>query len=461
MKHRCLSWLIAFFCLGGSAFLILHGCKESSPSDPGIDPIEPSELELRDVRFSPWVTKPGEPFTLEVIVRGEVGSEIYFYPDLGARFGPDGIIIPDAPSRLMQNGLERDYLILQKDENYSENQVYLESRFTANNIVFDIAENEIAVTTIRDIRIKDPVNIQSFNFFKVLLPFRTANPAKIGTPAIAQLDSDIRATSRVVNVISDEAGEIDRYYLGQLTKRYYNFFPDDRDFLIVQEPPDADNSAGGYFYHSGEREEGLGDDYVRDPAFFGSSGQLKGVIQSLRGVYSQSSTVNGDFCLLTHELLHRWAAYMGEPLSVDGSHWIIHPTQGLDRDHSGFGRNRTCKLNDFELYLAGFLPADSVSNTLNQNDYTMDDFISENGSRVPAYPETQRDFTIGFIVESEEALSDHEMAYFHFIAKEVANSSSPLSLTWYEATGGRSQLNSELGSISSNSANASYYLKKK
>jgi hypothetical protein len=459
MKDIIPTVALMLLCFLVIAPLFFIGCKDTSPSDPDIDPNESSELELQDVRFSPWVTKPDEPFTLEVIVRGEVGSKIYFYPDLGARFGPDGIIIPDAPSRLMQDGLERDYLILQKDEGYSENQVYLESRYTADNIVFNIEENAIAVSTIRDIRIQDPENPQSFNLFKVLLPFRTANPTKIGTPEITQLDSDVRATSRVVNIISDEAVEIDRYYLGQLTQRYYQFFPDDRDFLIVQEPPNVDNSAGGYFYHSGEREKGLGSEYVRDPGFYGSSGQLKGVIQSLRGVYSQSLTMDGNFCLLTHELLHRWAAYMGEPLSLDGSHWMIHPTTGLDRENSGFGRNRTCKLNDFELYLSGFLPADSVSNTLNQSGYTMDDFINENGPRIPAYPDTQRDFKIGFIIESREALSDHEMAYFHFIAKEVAQEISPFSLTWFEATGKRSQLDSKLAPITPNSANISDYLK--
>lgn len=434
------------------------GCKDSSLSDPNIDSIEPSEIELMDVRLTPWVTKPGKPFTLEVIVRGVAGSELHLYTNPGVSIEPDGTITPK-PSGLIQNGVERDYLILQKDEDYSENQVYLESRYLADNIVFNIEENTIAVSTIRDIRIQDPENPQGFYFFKVLLPFRAANPAKIRTPSITKLDTDIRVTSRVVNIISDEAEEIDRYYLGQLTQRYYQFFPDDRDFLIVQEPSNVENKVGGYFYHSGEREKGLGNEYVRDAGFFGSSGQLKGVIQSFRGVYSQSLTMDGNFCLLTHELLHRWAAYMGEPLSLDGSHWMIHPTTGLDRENSGFGRNRTCKLNDFELYLGGFLPADSVSNTLNQSGYTMDDFINENGPRVPAYPDTQRDFNIGLIVESREALSNHEMAYFHFIAKEVAQESSAFSLTWFEATGKRSRLYSKLAPITPNSTNISDYLK--
>lgn len=450
MKHRCLSWLITIFCLGGLS--LLHGCKESSPSDPDIDPIEPAELELRDVRFAPWVTQSGEPFTLEVIVRGVAGSELHLYTNPGVSIGPDGTITPNTPSGLIQNGVERDYLVLQKDEAYDENQVYLESRFTANNILLPVDENGVELSTVRNVRIEDPENFGGFNFFPVQLTFRSVDPAVIGTPSITQLDTDVFATSRVVNIISDEANEITSHYLRQVSQTYYDFFPDDRDFLIIEEPPNVDYSVGGTFYFSGEREKGLGDNRMRDPSYFGSAGQLKGVIQSLRGIYSMSATGKEDFCLLTHELLHRWAAYMGEGLASEDSHWSEDKITTLNRETSGFGYNesKTCEFNDFELYLAGFLPADSVSNKLNQNGYTMDDFISENGSRVPAYPETQRDFTIGFIVESEEALSDREMAYFHFIAKEVAKKSSPVSLTWHEATGGRSLLDSELPSVTSN-----------
>lgn len=444
MKERIPTIASILFSFLVFAPLFVVGCKDSSPSDPDIDPIEPSQLELRDVRFTPWVTKPDEPFTLEAIVRGVEGTEIFFYPNPGATLGPDGSLIPNAPSGLIQNGVERDYLVLHKDETYDENQVYLESRFTADNVVLKMEENGVAVSTIWDIRVMDPKNLAGLNLFRVLLPFRSADTAIVGEPVVTQLDEDIFATSRVVNIISDESEEATGYRMRQVSQRYYDLFPDDRDFLVVQKPPNIDTSAGGYFYLSGEREKGLGNDVFRDPVLFGSDGRLKGVIQSLRGVYSLSASGKEDFCLLTHELLHRWAAHMEAAIAREDKHWNNDPTSGLAREHSGFGLDRICKLNDFELYLAGLIPADSVSAPLNQNGYTIDDFINEHGVREPAYPETQRNFNLGFIVESNEPLSDHEMAYFHYIAEEVTLPSSSLSETWYEATGGRSLINSKL-----------------
>lgn len=446
--------ILFFFLIIAPLFIV--GCKDSSPSDPDIDPLEPSEIELMDIRFTPWITKPGKPFTVELIVRGVAGSELYLYTKTGVSIGPDGTIIPQTPSGLIQNGVERDYLVLQKDETYDENQVYLESRFMANDVVLPIKENGVELSTLRNIRIKDPENIAGFNFFPVRLTFRSVDPAIIGIPSITQLDTDVFATSRVVNIVSDDTYETTRYYLEQTTKRYYELFPDDRDFLIIEEPPDVDSSVGGSFYISGEREKGLGDDRVRDPSYYGSAGQLKGVIQSFRGIYSLSVTDKVDFCLLTHELLHRWAAHMGEPLASEDRHWSKNPSSALNRESSGFGYNesKTCEFNDFELYLAGLISADSVSAPLNHNGYTIDDFINEYGSRQSAYPDTQRDFNIGFIVESNEPLSDHEIAYFHYIAEEVARPSSSLSQTWYEATGRRSTLNSKLPLPLLNSGNS-------
>lgn len=441
MKKRASATLFTVFFICS-----LYGCEKNPGSSP--DPeIKPNVLELVDVNLTPWVTKPDEPFTLEVFVRGEVGPEIHLYTDFGVSIGPDGTLIPAIPSNLMQNGVEAEYLVLHKDESYEENQMWLESRFTADNIILPVEDNGIAVSTIWDIMILEPDQFQSFNTSRVLLSFRSAEPDVIGQPPVTQLAPDVLATSRIIQIVSDQLDDITRHGMSQLTDRYYSFYPDDRDFLIVQKPPNVDTSAGGRFFISGEREKGLGDDAFRNPALFSSSGRLKGVILSLRGIYSLSATGEKDFCLLIHEILHRWAAHVGEPLAREDKHWSDDRDAGLDRAHSGFGLDRICTLNDFELYLAGLIPADSITAPLNRNGYTIDDFINDNGSREPAFPETQRDFTIGFIVESDEPLSDHEIAYFHYLAKEVTESSSPHGRTWFEATGERSFLNSELPAV--------------
>lgn len=445
MKQRYSSWLNLAFSISVFVLLILTGCKESAPSEPKIKPIEPTEIELRDIQLTPWVTKPGEPFTLELIVRGVTGSEIYVYTNHGVTISPDGTINPPVSSGLVQNGVERDYLILQKDETYNENQIYLESRFITQDIVLPVTEMGVELSSLRTIRIQDPENFGGFNFFPVRLSFRSADPAVLGKSAISQLAPDVFATSRVLNITSEDANEITSHYLRQTSLRYFDLFPDDRDFLVIEEPPNLESSIGGSFYISGEREKGLGDNRSRDPSYYGSDGQLKGVIQSLRGIYSLSVTDKQDFCLLTHELLHRWAAHMGEPLANEDRHWS-NAINRLDRSTSGFGyhESKTCEFNDFELYLAGFIPSDSVASPLSQNGYTIDDFISDFGSREPAYPNTQRDFKIAFIIESEEVLSDHELAYFHYIAEEVEKTSSIHAQTWYEATGGRSSISTSL-----------------
>lgn len=434
--------IVCLFCASILLFSFF-GCDQ--PSGPPDREIEPAEIELNYLNLSPLVTKPGEPFTLELLLRGATGSEIHLYTSFGISIGPDGTLTPNEPSGLVQNGIERDFLVLTKDETKTPPSPN-EGWFIADDIILPIQENGVETATIWNIMIREPGQISTSNSSRVLLSFRSADPAVIGEPTITELDTDVLATSRVVQIITDNVDDVSLHANSQLTERYYTFFPDDRDFLIIQKPPNVDTSFGGRFSISGEREKGLGDNAYRDPAFFGSSGRLKGAILSLRGIYSLSSTMEEDFCLLTHELLHRWAAQMGEPLAPDGSHWSDDSMTGLNRETSGFGYNesKTCEFNDFELYLAGFISADSVSAPFNQNGYTIDDFISDHGAREPAYPNTQRDFTIGFIIENEEALSDHEIAYFHSIAEEVAKSSSPHAQTWYEATGGRSSISTML-----------------
>lgn len=425
---------------------LLIGCENSTNSPV---PVEPDELEITYLDFFPLVTRPDEPFTLNIVIRGATGSEIHVYPSRAIFIRPDGSVIVADPGKLTQNGNTEDFLILAEDPTHPKPSPS-ETWFTANDILLPIEENGIETATVWSLWIKDPGRIDPPKMFQVPLSFRSGDPDIIGTPQVTELAPDVRATSRAVNIITKDVKNVERSSMIELANRYYSFFPDDRDFLIVQKPPNVDNSAGGWFFYSGEQEKGLGNNLYVNPSIYGSSGRLKGVIESLKGIYSLGPTGDEDFCLLTHELLHRWAAYPGPPMATDNNHWNFNPVSGLDRNQSGFSLIQGCGLNDFELYLAGLIPADSVNNQLNKNGYTIDDFISDNGPRDPAYPDAQRDFNLGFIVESTDPLSDHEMAYFHFIAGEVAKSSSPLAQTWYEATGKRSTLHSKLSFLTNN-----------
>lgn len=142
------------------------------------------------------------------------------------------------------------------------------------------------------------------------------------------------------------------------------------------------------------------------------------------------------FCLLSHELSHRWIAYTGDPLEVR-SHWA---TGVLERPTSVLGDSVGCVMNDLELYLAGMLPADSILVPLTRNGYTIADLINRLGRRDVPLGGHRRDFTIGFIVVSEAPLSAIELAYHDHLAQEYTAPASPLAVNWAAPTGGRSGL---------------------
>ncbi|MDX1642626.1 MAG: hypothetical protein R3220_13060, partial [Balneolaceae bacterium] len=186
MKTRLLSTTIAAFIFTALVLQSMVGCEDpsSSVSRPVIDP---PDLVLIDVKVTPWVTKAGEPFTIEIIIRGVQGSELHFYPASGATINPDGSVTQLPPSGLMQNGTEPEYIVLHKDETYTENQALSEARFITKDVVLKNEASGIAVSTLRNVRLEDPATIMEFNMFRVLLPFRTAEPNLFDKPKITQL----------------------------------------------------------------------------------------------------------------------------------------------------------------------------------------------------------------------------------------------------------------------------------
>jgi hypothetical protein len=120
--------------------------------------------------------------------------------------------------------------------------------------------------------------------------------------------------------------------------------------------------------------------------------------------------------------------------------------QRIDRPTSvlGVADEVDGRMNDLELYLAGFLPADSVTTPLTRDGYTLADVIRVIGDRDRGLSQTRRQFTIGFIVVGAAPLADAELAFFHHVAAEYVATESPLGLTWHQATGRRSTLDGVL-----------------
>ena len=169
--------------------------------------------------------------------------------------------------------------------------------------------------------------------------------------------------------------------------RFYEHFNDEFDFLIffanvrLREIELEPGSLDGAYFHSVKNDvQGIGQGTFSDNNYWESAGKLQGMIFS--SVYGQYHPRFGysDFRQgqLLHELMHRWAAYLGEPLS-DG-HWNEHSNVrgslgGVFRSEFeeivDLGGDRYTGAKDpvdpkeqlyppLELYLAGFIPSEEV-----------------------------------------------------------------------------------------------------
>lgn len=216
-------------------------------------------------------------------------------------------------------------------------------------------------------------------------------------------------------------------------RRYYEALPDDRDLLLIYElyPRTTPLGAPGAGY-GGVRNDvaGIGIPYFDDTPDWGSAGVLRGFID----VLVPPSTAN--FRTFIHEILHTWCCALDPSLGLATreGHW----TANLDRDTTAFLYER---FNDLELYLAGFLPADSVRPTIGVDGTTLADLIAIHGPRVPAAADAQRDFRVGLVVVYDRPLTAVELAPFDFLMREFGRRHSRFfDETFESATGGRARL---------------------
>lgn len=134
-------------------------------------------------------------------------------------------------------------------------------------------------------------------------------------------------------------------------KYFYQLLSDDRDFLVVLEAGmRAGATASGMAVHVRQDVRGIGASTGPRSSAYGSAARLQMVVQINRSLYA--SNAPSGYCLLSHELNHRWAAFIGAPLA-SSAHWDL---ETLARGSSAFGVNGSCLMNDLELYLAGLLP---------------------------------------------------------------------------------------------------------
>jgi hypothetical protein len=270
-------------------------------------------------------------------------------------------------------------------------------------------------------------------------------------------------------------------------KKLYSVLPDAFDIALVMagmqivRPKDlAENVPYDVLVSNAVQHNGVGphDDTVK----FGSSGRLKSV------VYHSF----GDISISTHEIGHTWGMNLGASLGLVesyGSNVLNHWSPLTDiggqmgayysdgAGHYGHfryngGETWSFTLNTqwepyspLELYAMGMIPPEEVPpvHILQSPNLTDLDRITaasyktvtihqiqdaEGGVRAPSAKDSQKDFTLAFLVTQDTAYNDAAYAFFSLMSYTLMGKDPPNAQTYfssfYWATGGRGTLNSRL-----------------
>ncbi len=213
----------------------------------------------------------------------------------------------------------------------------------------------------------------------------------------------------------------------KISKAFYNSHNDNYDFLIILAPT---FQSPGFDGNSPVKNDiqGIGKPIEDASSLYGSKGKLKSVVT----IYS------GSFL---HEISHNWLMSISDPnlkINRDSSHWsqfvdtatregglmYFSPNGGnpfIDNGDGTFSLDSVTpvpstwyhKFNSMELYLMGLIPSSQVQPVTlwestspqvaatmvgSKKTITIQDIVNSVGERNPAYPNTQRDFSIAYII---------------------------------------------------------------
>jgi hypothetical protein len=303
--------------------------------------------------------------------------------------------------------------------------------------------------------------------------------------SVSVLSAAAQAASHVVNIRYDSiyAGE---QVPPEILHTLYQFFGDDYDFIAVLEQ--VSSPLGPLYFAVRNAVTGLGLQTFTRTETFGSAARLQGILH-----FPYEATFDPAATSFLHQLAHRWMNYSNlTSLRVLRPHWPIstlaygitgteNPVSGeaeifrwqLTANPNGSYAVRATAapltFNDFELYLMGLLPADSVGGHvtfLNQNQrsqlrdggtlsgatdtITVADWVARDGARAPAWPAAQDTFRMATVVLSRGGLlSREELAFYNNLAQRgeaevqvtTMNFTTRLpTLPFAPATGGRGKL---------------------
>jgi hypothetical protein len=312
------------------------------------------------------------------------------------------------------------------------------------------------------------------------------------------LSPRVQAASHVVNI------RLDSLYVGEqvppdVLRTFYQFFGDDYDFITVLEQV---QSSKDYFYFAARNAtNGLGLQTFDRATPFGSPARLQGILH-----FPNDSDFDPAETSVIHELAHRWMNFSNLPSVRDPKpHFPISTLATGITGYSGTDpvsgqatvfrwrlteqpngnylvqmlpeRPRT--FNDFELYLMGLLPPDSVGRHivfLNQNQVsqlrpngvlsgptdtvTVAKWVARDGVRTPGYPQAQSTFRMATIVLSRNGLlTREELSWYNTVAMRaefetglpaILATTRFTTLPFYAATAARGELITRLRTTQTN-----------
>ncbi|MEN8134500.1 MAG: CARDB domain-containing protein [Thermodesulfobacteriota bacterium] len=278
-----------------------------------------------------------------------------------------------------------------------------------------------------------------------LILFNTAHSAPF---SVSTIDSTLDISVMEVEGNYDAElpdGTLNSFPRQEIATNFFKTHPDDYDFLVIFSNYDfampADEVAAFYLGVKND-VQGIGKNSYDNSSFFGSNGNLQGTIDMGNLSSLSSDPLSPNFSetmgILSHELLHRWAAQVkyqdsngairSDLIGKDGNHWsylldtdgsLEYGNQWMENGDGTFtslpGRKYFSQL---DLYLMGLADRSEVPPMLLiQNPdidknrvqeagviisgapqyITIDDIIAAEGERIPGFKNSQKSFNIGAI----------------------------------------------------------------
>ncbi len=244
----------------------------------------------------------------------------------------------------------------------------------------------------------------------------------------------------------------------EIANEFFSTGLDAYDFLIVFTNYDFNMPSEEVlaFYQPIKNDvQGIGITAFDNSALYGSSGRLQGYIDMGNLANIESDPMDADFTttmtILSHELLHRWAAHVqfmdgGSPSSAllgkDNSHWsylldtgasVLYGNAWQDNGDGTFTSGAGMKyFSPLDLYLMGLndapevppmllidngsvdatqLPEENATISGTATYVTIDDIIAAEGARIPSAADAPKQFKIGCILLTRQGTFTGEELY--------------------------------------------------